>query len=134
MVLPQWLRECIPDSSEDESSNDPRENVLSFRRATTNRPRHHGESALDLVYQAAEVVGDIEDRARDTEARARSLCKSAHEKLQLAETRAESAVSALRAAMNEANSKLQSASRALKKAESRFQPLKPKCLPRSSVQ
>src|ERR1700694_1624190 len=120
MVLPDWLRECIPGPEQDESPNDPVENVLNFRRATPSRRSNHGEAALALVYQAAEVVSSIEDQARDTEARAHSLCKSAYEKLQLAENRAESAESARRAVIHEANSKLQNASRALKQAQSRI--------------
>jgi hypothetical protein len=84
MALPDWLRECAPGPSDAESSNDPHENVLSSRRAAPRRPRNQSESALALVYQAAEELGAIEDQARETEARAHSLCKSAIEKLQIA--------------------------------------------------
>ena len=120
MALPDWLRECATGPSDAESSNDPHENVLSSRRAAPRRPRNQSESALALVYQAAEELGAIEDQARETEARAHSLCKSAIEKLQIAERRAESAEGALRAALNAADSKLQNASRALKQAQSRI--------------
>ena len=44
-------------------------------------------TALGLVDQAAEVFGIIEDRARETEARAQALCEAAVKRLQQAETR-----------------------------------------------
>jgi uncharacterized protein involved in exopolysaccharide biosynthesis len=72
------------------------------------------------VYQAAEVFSSIEDRARETEARARSLCKSAVERLKLAEMRTEAADRALRELITEADCKLQDVSRALKQAQSRI--------------
>lgn len=90
------------------------ENILSFSRSST---RDHGTTALDLVYQAAEVFSGMEDRARETEARAQSLCKSAFERLQVAESRVESTECARRDTIREANSKLQEASRALKQAQ-----------------
>jgi hypothetical protein len=43
------------------------ENVLGFARLS---PPNTGAQALDLVYQAADVFRSIEDRARETEARA----------------------------------------------------------------
>lgn len=119
MALPTWIRECVSGASDDEYSNDPHENVLNFRRAAASRPRNQCESALALVYQAAGELSAIEDQARETEERAHSLCKSALERLQIAERRAESAERAMRAALNEADSKLQNALRALKQAQSR---------------
>jgi hypothetical protein len=64
------------------AQNNPRtrlgggENVLSFARLSEP---DRGGTALNLVYQAAEVFGDIEARAQETEARAQSLCKAAVE-------------------------------------------------------
>ena len=58
------------------------ENVLSFARSSAP---DCGTTALNLVYQAAEVFSGMEDHARETEARAQSLCKSAVERLKLAE-------------------------------------------------
>ena len=63
-----------------------RENVLSFAR---QRKPVSGMTALNLVYQAAEVFDGIEDHARKTEARAQSLCRSAIEKVNSAEVRIE---------------------------------------------
>src|SRR3981189_2418732 len=86
------------------------ENVLSFGRPSAP---DCGATALNLVYQAAEIFSSIEDHARETEARAQSLCKSAVERLKGAE-RARLEI------INEADCKLQEAARALKDAQSRI--------------
>lgn len=93
------------------------ENEPGLARAST---RDQGSIALDLVYRAAEVFRGIEDGARETEARAQSMCKSAAEKLKFAEQRAERAERDRNKAIDEADRKLQDASRALKQAESRI--------------
>jgi chromosome condensin MukBEF complex kleisin-like MukF subunit len=72
------------------------------------------------VYQAAEIFSSIEDHARETEARAQSLCKSAVERLKGAEKRIETAERARLDIIDEADCKLQEASRALKQAQSRI--------------
>ncbi|WP_284270192.1 hypothetical protein [Bradyrhizobium iriomotense] len=77
-----------------------------------------GATALDLVYQAADVFRGMEERARETEARAQSLCTSALERLRLAETRAEAAEQAQRELIVAAERKLQHACRALEQAQS----------------
>ena len=94
------------------------ENVLSFARPSVP---DCGTTALNLVYQAAEVFSSMEDHARETEARAQSLCKSAVERLKLAEKRIEAAERARRELITEADCKLQDASRALKQAQSRIE-------------
>ena len=94
------------------------ENVLSFARPSAP---DCGTTALNLVYQAAEVFSSMEDHARETEARAQSLCKSAVERLKLAEKRIESAERARREIVNEADCKLRDASRALKQAQARIE-------------
>ena len=93
MAIPHWLRECIEVEDQDrEFERD--EKVLVFPRR--NEPmRNDGQSAIDLVHQAAEVVGKLHHDARATEIRAQTLCRTAHEKLSLAERRAESAENAL---------------------------------------
>ncbi len=93
------------------------ENVLSFGRSSAP---DCGATALNLVYQAAEIFSSIEDHARETEARAQSLCKSAVERLKGAEKRIETAERARLDIINEADCKLQEASRALKQAQSRI--------------
>jgi hypothetical protein len=77
-----------------------------------------GATALDLVYQAADVFRGMEEHARETEARAQSLCTGALERLRLAEVRAEAAERAQREFINTAERKLHDACRALQQAQS----------------
>ncbi len=93
------------------------ENALSFASSSA---RDQGSVALNLVYQAAEVFSDIEDQARETEARAKSMCESAADKLKFAERRVEAAERDRRETIDQADRKLQDASRALKQVESRI--------------
>ena len=60
------------------------DNILSFVQSSGPAA---DATALGLVDQAAEVFGIIEDRARETEARAQALCEAAVKRLQQAETR-----------------------------------------------
>jgi len=71
--------------------------------------RRHQTAARQL----SEIFSSIENHARETEARAQSLCKSAVERLKGAE-RARLEI------INEADCKLQEAARALKDAQSRI--------------
>jgi len=91
------------------------ENVLSF--APPSAP-DKGATALDLVYQAADVFRSMEKGAREAEARAQSLYMSALEKLRLAEMRAEAAEQGRRELVATAERKLQDACRALEQAQS----------------
>src|SRR5258708_38249824 len=84
------------------------ENVLSFVRPSAP---DCGATALNLVYQAAEIFSSIESHARETEARAQSFCESAVERLKGAE-RARLEI------INEADCKLQETAIALKYAQS----------------
>lgn len=92
------------------------ENILSFVR-----PSVHGSgvAALELVYQAAEVFSRIEDHARETEARARSMCRSAAERLKHAESQVETAEQVRRELITKFECKLQDASRVLRQVQSR---------------
>src|SRR5258707_12099570 len=83
-----------------------------------------GAIALDLVYQAADVFRGMEKHARETEARAQSLCTSALERLRLAEMRAEAAARTQRELIVTPERKLQSSVRALKQAQSCIEVLK----------
>jgi hypothetical protein len=91
------------------------EDILSFPSPIAP---DKGATALDLVYQAADVFRGMEKHARDTEARAQSLCTSALERLRLAEMRAEAAERAQRELVVTAERKLQHACRALEQARS----------------
>jgi hypothetical protein len=91
------------------------ESVLGFAPQSTP---DKGATALDLVYQAAEVFRSMEEHARETEARAQSLCADALERLRLAEMRAEAIERAHRELTVTAEHKLQHACRALEQAQS----------------
>ena len=78
----------------------------------------NGATALDLVYQAADVFRGMEKHARETEVRAQSLCANALERLRLAEMRAEAAERAQRELIVIAERKLHDACRALEQAQS----------------
>jgi chromosome segregation ATPase len=110
----QQLREDIWDNRY-KSSTGEAENVLSFSPA-----RDHGATALDLVNQAAEVFNSMEAHARETEARAQSLCKSLTEKLLLAGKQKDAAERARLETINELNGQLQDVTRAWQQAQSRI--------------
>lgn len=98
----------------------------SFRQAPPRSTRPERTTAIDLVYQAADAIRDIEERAVASEANAQSLAKRAIEELQMAERRIQAAESGRRAAeaqLHEANDRLQQAERILERAESRIQAL-----------
>jgi hypothetical protein len=108
----------LSSSTSTRPASDDADNVLNFPQASE---RDSGATALELVYQAAEVFTGMEDRARDTEARARSLCESAIERLHLAEQRIEAVERSRRDIIHDAGEKLQDASRALKQAQLRIE-------------
>ena len=89
------------------------DNVLRFPETEPASSK----TALDLVYQAAEVFSSMEDHARETDARAQSLI----ERLKLAERRAEVAERERCEAINEADSVLQEAYAALEQAQLRVE-------------
>ena len=124
MAIPPWLRDCI-EVTDHNPGSDEAENVLNFPRRP-EVPNNDGQSALDLVYQAAEVVGNLQDHARQTETRAQALCRSTLEKLRLAERRTEAAESALYLAesrISSAEAKLSAAELRAKDAETRAREL-----------
>jgi hypothetical protein len=114
VAVPHWLRECIQDTDQDQGS-DQDEKVMTFPRGRTQPGRNDGQSALDLVYHAAEVVSNLQDHARQIEIRAQALCRDALEKLRLAERRTAAAEKAL----NLAESRIASAEARLSAAEQR---------------
>ena len=90
--------------------------MLSFVRPPVSTP---GADALDLVYQAAEIFNDIENNARELEARANAMCKSAAERLQLLSNEPNLPENSLREVVADADRKLADASRALTQVELR---------------
>jgi hypothetical protein len=94
------------------------ENVVNFRRpSVTDR----GSTALELVFQAADVFRDMEDRAHETEARAQSLCDSALERIRRAEARAEAAEQARQDIIADAEEELERASSAFAEVQSQLE-------------
>lgn len=85
---------------------------------TSPTPDKGATAALDLVYQAADVFRSMEEHARETEARAQSLCTNALERLRLAELRADAAEREQREFILTAEHKLQDACKALQQAQS----------------
>ena len=125
MALPDWLRDCIQVTNQDQGPERD-ENVMEFPRRPIEPVRNDGQSAIDLVYQAAEVVGNLQDHARQIETRAQTLCRGALEKLRLAERRTEAAENALNLAESRvasAEAKLSAAELRAKKAEARAREL-----------
>jgi len=81
-----WLREHMREQLAKAPSGDYAQNIVHFP-ADTAPPRSGTSSALDLVSQAASVIRGIEERAAESEARARALAEAALEKLEIAERR-----------------------------------------------
>ncbi len=116
----QQLREDTWDYRSNSSPRplpDDSENIVSFARQPAN---NHGTTAFSLVQRAAELFEGMESQARETEARAQSLCKSAAERLQLAEKQRDAAERARRDIVNEFNGKLEHVSQALQQAQKRI--------------
>ena len=125
VALPSWLRECIQVTDQDDGAEQEGA-VLAFPKRPIDPVRNDGQSAIDLVYQAAEVVGNLQDRAREIESRAQTLCRAALEKLRLAERRTEAAENAVNLAESRAASaeaKSSAAELRAKKAEAQAREL-----------
>jgi hypothetical protein len=114
----QQLRDDIWDYRHKSSHNAPPAedaNVVNFARQSAKNP-----TALSLVQQATELFEGIENQARETEARAQSLCKSAAQRLRLAEQQRDAAERARHDVVNEFNGKLEDVTQALHRAEQRI--------------
>jgi chromosome segregation ATPase len=112
---------------ENAPSGDHAHNVVQFSADTT---QHRASSALDLVSQVASIIRGLQERAAETEARARALAESALEKLRQAETRINNAETArahaedttvgLRARLQEAERELDRTQARIVAAESKL--------------
>jgi hypothetical protein len=92
------------------------EGVLPFRAGSPAAPTKVCTAALSLVYQAAEVIKDIENQASDAE-------KTSYQKLQIAYKRIEELEAELRSAqlcINEARVKLKESNELAKADKSRL--------------
>jgi len=117
-----WFQEQMRGHIGKSASIDSPENVLNFPRRALGSSGHDASEALELVSQAAEVIRGIEDRAAETEARAKALAQSAIEQLHLAEAQVQSAEAARRGAeerLHMVGAKLEKAEKELMRTESR---------------
>jgi hypothetical protein len=92
------------------------EGVLPFRAGSPATPTNGCNAALSLVYQAAEVIKDIESQASDAE-------KTSYQNLQIAQKRIGELEAELRSAqicINEARVKLKEANELAKADKSRL--------------
>jgi chromosome segregation ATPase len=118
-----WLREHMRDQLTNAASSDFGQNILNFPGDTPAALHNNSSSALDLVSEAAGVIRGIQDRAAETEARAKALAESALEKLQLAEDRIHSAEVARELAqetLTKLSARLQEADREISRTQSRI--------------
>jgi hypothetical protein len=115
-----WLGQHMRDYIDNSASIDSPRNILNFPGAPT---RYDGSAALDLVSQATEMIRGIQDRAHETETRAKTLAEHAIEKLKLTEACLKSAEAGRFAAeesLCKVSAKLQEAERELARTESRI--------------
>jgi exonuclease VII large subunit len=92
-----WLREHMRDHVANSSAVDPAQNVLNLLRPSDSA-KNPGAAALDLVYQAAELIEDVDSYAAERQACAETIAKQAIDKLNIAHDRVRSAESARLAA------------------------------------
>ena len=92
-------------------------NVLAFPPPSG---RDGGATAIDLIYQAAEMFTGIEHRARDIEANARAMCQNAVDKLVDSERRIQAAERARRDIIADVDRSLQEVALALSDAQARI--------------
>lgn len=117
-----WLRRHMRDQISNFSAVDAAENVLNFPRSPYSA-NSAGVAALDLVYQAAELIKKVEDQAAERQVRAETLTKRAIEDLEIAVDRVQSAESqrhAAEARIKEVSVKLREAEEALERTTSRM--------------
>ena len=118
-----WLGEHMRDQLMGAASTDARQNVANFPADAAVVSRSGTSSALDLVSEAAGVIRGIQERAAESEARAKALAEGALEKLQVAVSRIQSAEAARGSAqetISELSAKLQEAEQELARTQSRI--------------
>jgi hypothetical protein len=111
------LRRPSPETPDDAMPRIDADNIVTFPASTT---RDGGATALDLIYQAAEIFTGIENRARDIEANARAMCQNAVDKLLDAERRVQTAEQARRDIIADVDRRLQDVALALADAQARI--------------
>jgi len=93
-------------------------NILTF---PPQGERDGSATALDLIYQAADMFTGIEKRARDIEANARAMCQNAVDKLVDSERRVQVAEQARRDVIQDVDRRLQEVALALSDAQARIE-------------
>jgi hypothetical protein len=89
---PNRLREHMRAHIANSSAVGSAENILSLRRPP-NSETSPGAAVLNLIYQAADLIRDVDDYAAERQACAETLAKQAIEKVEIAEARVRSAES-----------------------------------------
>src|SRR5665811_2189388 len=89
---PDWLGEHMRNHIADYSAVGSAGNILSLRRPQ-NSETSPGAAVLNLIYQAADLIRDVDDYAAERQARAETLAKQSIEKVEIAEDRVQSAES-----------------------------------------
>jgi chromosome segregation ATPase len=118
----QRIRERLESQLSNRGASEAIENVRHLPTLTRPMATKDGGAALDLIYHAAEVLRAIEDRASDTERRAKEIAEKAIQKLELAERRIQELEvdhQAARDAIAETQAKLREAEKALSLERSR---------------
>jgi hypothetical protein len=95
VAIPIWLRECIQVTDQDQGPERD-ENVMEFPRRPLEPVRNDGQSAINLVCQAAEVEKlSFAERRTEAAEKALNICESriasAEARLSEAESRAKKA-------------------------------------------
>jgi chromosome segregation ATPase len=113
------VRKHMLEQFENALSGDQARNVVQFSADATQQ---RTSSALDLVSQVASIIRGLQERAAETEARARALAESALERLRQAETRINDAETARARAEDTTarlGARLQEAERELERTQAR---------------
>jgi chromosome segregation ATPase len=113
------VREHMLEQFENALSGDHAQNVVQFAADNTQQ---RTSSALDLVSQVASIIRGLQERAAETEARAKALAESALERLRQAETRINDAETARARAEDttaKLGAKLQEAGHELERTQAR---------------
>jgi chromosome segregation ATPase len=118
-----WLRDQMRDRVAKAPSAEVAQNIVNFPGDARAPSREEGSAALDLVYQAAGVIRGIQERAAETEDRAKALAECAVEKLEEAEARindAEAARARAETTLAQLMARLQEAEQELTRTQSRI--------------
>ena len=100
---------------------DEDDKIVSFARQPAKEfVKPPATTALSLMQQAAEMFEGIENQARETEARAQSLCRNATKRLKLAEKQRDASERARRELINDFNARLEEMAKAMQRAEKRI--------------